>query len=227
MALVAVALLLVVAGVALWRLFDYLRDSRKDYYQTVREFARKGVFFTPLMVGPTTPAAARGVAADPEAIDTTVSFEVVGPGVIAPGQAADFFALRNGSAAPAATWTIEQPTGAGASAATATASPGTGERTSVTASTPGAFVLAASLPGTPALTVRTLVTVTEPPASGEELPPLPFIGQGFGSIVGAIVLIAALVVLAATRAIDADVVGVILGTLAGYLFGVVVAQART
>ena len=74
MALVAVALLLGVAGVALWRLFDYLRDSRKDYYQTVREFARKGVFFTPLMVGPTTPAAARGVAADPEAIDTTVSF---------------------------------------------------------------------------------------------------------------------------------------------------------
>ena len=68
--------------------------------------------------------------------------------------------------------------------------------------------------------------MTEPPATGEGLPELPFIGLGFGSIVGAIVLIAALVVLAATRAIDADVAGVVLGALAGYLFGVV-AQSRS
>ena len=68
--------------------------------------------------------------------------------------------------------------------------------------------------------MRTVLTVVEPPVSDSEMPSLPFIGQGFGSIISAIVLIAALVVLASTRAIDADVVGVVLGALAGYLFGV-------
>jgi hypothetical protein len=52
------------------------------------------------------------------------------------------------------------------------------------------------------------------------VPKLPFIGEGYGSIVGAILLLAVVVVLAATRAIDADIVGVLLGSIAGYLFGV-------
>jgi hypothetical protein len=50
----------------------------------------------------------------------------------------------------------------------------------------------------------------------EGLLPQPFIGHGFSSVVGAVVIVAALVVLIATRAMDPDVVGVILGALTGY-----------
>ena len=223
MAFLIVLALLVLAMFAVARLFTYLTESREDYYATVREFARKGVFFTPVLVSPTTGGAA--LPTD-EAVATTTSFEVAGPGVIAPGQPAVFSALRNGVPAANAVWEI-QAAGGEAPADSVSLAGTPGSTVTVTAHKRGTFVLVALLAGTPEtpdLAIRTLVTVLEPPVAGDALPDLPFIGQGFGSIISAIVIVAALVVLAATRAIDAEVVGVVLGALAGYLFGVGVAS---
>jgi hypothetical protein len=144
------------------------------------------------------------------------------------GQKAVFTALFNGVEDPTAEWSVEAPAIAGVEDAGAVVS-GQGGSVSVSAERQGAFIPIAThaMELGPALTVRTQVTVVDPPAVGDEPPSLPFIGQGYGSLVGAVVLIAALVVLATTRAVDADVVGVILGALAGYLFGVGVNQGKT
>jgi hypothetical protein len=230
MAFLIVLGLLGLAVFALARLFTYLTDSRKDYYATVREFARKGVFFNPLLVTPTTGTAGAAAAAD---VEPVASFDVAGPGVIALGQSAVFSAHQNGSPASATQWELRTPAGDVVPPDSASLDAPVGSTATVTAAKSGTLMLIATLPattgtpelpGTPTLSIHTLVTVLEPPAAGEDLPDLPFIGQGFGSIISAIVIVAALVVLAATRAIDADVVGVVLGTLAGYLFGVGIAS---
>ena len=103
---------------------------------------------------------------------------------------------------------------------TATATPGMGAITSVTATREGPFSLTASIPGQGPVTQPQTITVLPdaPPASAAS-PSLPFIGQGFASLVGAVVLIAAVVVLAAIGVDDWEVIGTIFGALAGYLFG--------
>lgn len=218
LAFLVVLTLLILAIFVLSRLFTYLTDSREDYYGTVREFARKGVFSTPVLISPI--AGTAGVGTAEEAAPTT-TFEVAGPGALAPGQPGVFTALKNGSPATAVTWELRTTNGDQVPSDTASleVAAGSGSAT-VTAAKSGVLVLVASLAETPVLTVRTVLTVVEPPIAADQLLSLPFIGQGFGSIISAIVLIAALVVLATTRAIDADVVGVVLGALAGYLFGV-------
>lgn len=222
MAFLIVLALLGLLAYVLWRLFDYLRESRDDYYRTVREFARKGVFFNPVLVATTSPAFGRLEGVEENAGPAT--FALTGPGVMTTGQQAVFTALLNDANDPDAEWRVEPPAGLDDAGATLT---GGGASVTVEAARQGGFTLVASHPGTPVLSVRTQVTVVDPPPAGEALPNLPFIGQGYGSLVGAVVLIAALVVLATTRAIDADVVGVILGALAGYLFGVGLNQGRT
>jgi hypothetical protein len=229
MAFVVVLALLALAALALWKLFDFFSASRDDYYDTVREFARKGVFFSPILVSATAPvsevkaaaAKAKGEAVTPE------RFELTGPGIMTTTEKAKFTATVDGQPAPTTMWRVDKPVGEGLEDAAPTLSASQADAVEVVASKRGAFVLIATLPGTagaPDLEVRTQVTVAEPAKAAEDVPPLPFIGQGYGSLVGAVILIAALVVLAATRAIDADVVGVILGALAGYLFGVGVNQ---
>ena len=222
MAFVVVLVLLALAVIVLALLFRYLSESRQDYYDTIREFARRGVFFSPVMVSPTTTAesleAVGGGLAD--------TFEVAGPGLVAPGQEAIYTALRGGVAAEGALWSLSTPSGDVVPAESAALDRSSGPSVTLTATKPGLYVIAATHPGPPDLIVRSAVTVATPATGDEKMPELPFIGQGFGSIIGAVVVVAALVALAATRAIDADVVGVILGALTGYLFGVGVTQSR-
>jgi hypothetical protein len=222
MAFVIVLVLLALAVIVLALLFRYLSESRRDYYDTIREFARKGVFFSPVLVSPTTTTEA-ALEAMGGAADT---FEVAGPGLVAPGQEAVFTALRNGVAAESTVWSLSTPSGDIVPAESAALDRGSGPSVTLTATKPGLYVLTATQPGPPDLVMRSAITVATAATGDEKLPELPFIGQGFGAIVGAVVVIAALVALAATRAIDADVVGVILGALTGYLFGVGVTQSR-
>jgi hypothetical protein len=101
-----------------------------------------------------------------------------------------------------------------------TVTPSTGPRVEVVATAVGTIILTANVATPSPVTTTATIAVTAPPLNPAALD-LPFIGQGFGSILGALILIAAVVALAATGAIDSDVIGVILGALAGYLFGVV------
>jgi hypothetical protein len=216
MAFIIVLMLLLLALIVVALLFRYLRESRQDYYETIREFGRKGVYFNPVLVSST--AVAGEVEAPNGAQVETATFELAGPGIVALGQEARFAALRNGVAADSTTWVLTFADGTAVPTDRATLNQSAGSSVTLTAVKPGIYVLAATDPGPPALTLRSVITAQTLPA-GSTLPDLPFIGQGYGSIVGAVIIVAALVVLAATRAIDADVVGVILGALTGYLFG--------
>jgi hypothetical protein len=118
------------------------------------------------------------------------------------------------------------PEGADIPAASAAVDPAAGAATTFTGHQPGSYRVTATQPGSETSPPAAAISVVEPTPAAAGMPKLPFIGEGYGSIVGAI-LVPAVVVLAATRAIDADVIGVLLGSITGCLFGVGVARATS
>jgi len=225
MVLALVLVLLLVALFALSEIFRYLRDGREDYYKTFRELARKGVYATPVMVDATaTQEPALRLAESGAILESDVNpalFRVSGPGVVVAGQSGTFTATLNEAPADGTLWELSASDGTPVSAQSATLEPATGGSATFTGLKPGSYRLRAT-PADPNLSmvVETAITVVEPPVADGDGPMLPFIGEGYGSIVGAILLLAVVVVLATTRAIDADIIGVLLGSIAGYLFGV-------
>ncbi len=224
MVLALVLVLLLVALFALSEIFRYLRDGREDYYKTFREFARKGVYVSPVMVDAITERLQPGVMTPEGAIQESPQapdrFVLTGPGILPVGESGIFNAVLNDAPADGTQWRITTPEGGEVPAISATLEPPAGGSTTFTGLKPGSYRLTATLPGFEMSPPTTTITVIEPPTAAGEIPSLPFIGEGYGSIVGAILLLAVVVVLAATRAIDADIIGVLLGSIAGYLFGV-------
>jgi hypothetical protein len=217
-----VIILLLIVLFALVELIRYLRESRASYYGIVGEFARKGVFFAPSYVSATAEVPGMGLRAVPGEEATTVQqhFRVDGPGFALAGQAAVLNAFLDNSPADGTTWTLRRPDGTAVPADVATIQPETGPATTFTSATPGQYRIDVTAPGGTQPAVQTSITVLEPPAKDGAMPLLPFVGQGYGSIIGGLVLIALVGALAAIRAIDADIIGVLLGSLAGFFFGV-------
>jgi hypothetical protein len=217
-----IVILLLIVLFALVELIKYLRESRKSYYEIVKEFARKGIYFAPSYVSATaqvtTMVPAAGADEAPKAVDQ--SFRVSGPGFAIAGEAADFKAYLGESPAEGATWRLLRTDGTAVPADVATIQPETGPSMTLTSSTPGQYRLAVTPAGGANPAVETSFTVIEPPAKDATMPLLPFVGQGYGSIIGGLVLMALIGALAAIRAIDADIIGVLLGSLAGFFFGV-------
>lgn len=226
MVLALILVLLLVALFALSEIFRYLRDGREDYYKTFRELARKGVYAAPTMVGAVTPKLQPAAMIDQgglqEAAPQADRFIVTGPSLLTVDEPGVFTVLVNGAPSVATQWRLTTPEGADVPAANATLSAASGSTTTFTGLKAGTYLLTATPPDFP-----TAITVVEPPPTDAVTPSLPFIGEGYGSIVGAILLLAVVVVLAAARAIDADVIGVLLGSIAGYLFGVGVSKATS
>jgi hypothetical protein len=227
MVLVLVLVLLLVALFALSEIFRYLRDGREDYYKTFREFARRGVYLAPVMVNATaTQSQIRTGDNVPETMQSEQVFEMTGPGSLVVGDKAVYSARLGTSPATGTVWELTDVDGAAIPTQAATLEAAAdGASATLTAAKAGVYVVSASPGSNPSLRVRTAVTVVEPPAAEGDMPSLPFIGEGYGSVVGAILLLAVVVVLAATRAIDADIIGVLLGSIAGYLFGVGVSKS--
>jgi hypothetical protein len=217
-----VIVLLLIVLFALFELIKYLRESRSSYYELAGEFARKGIFFAPSYVSATAqvptiiPTAAIGES--PTIVQQ--HFRVAGPGFAVAGEAAVFNAFLDDSPADGTTWTLRRSDGTAVPADVATIQPETGPSTTFTSSTPGQYRLDVTAPGATQPAVQTSITVIEPPAKDGAVPLLPFVGQGYGSIIGGLVLMALVGALAAIRAIDADIIGVLLGSLAGFFFGV-------
>jgi hypothetical protein len=224
MVLALVLVLLLVALFALSEIFRYLRDGREDYYRTFREFARRGVYVEPVIVNATAALAStvrtQGTEGLEEAAGPTTLFRVSGPGMIATGESGTFEAFFGEQPATETVWVLSKPDGSTAPAQDATLTPERGASATFSAARPGVYVLTATPAVGANMQVQTTINVVAPPPADGGVPKLPFIGEGYGSIVGAILLLAVVVVLAATRAIDADIVGVLLGSIAGYLFGV-------
>ncbi|MCD6028425.1 MAG: hypothetical protein K0S78_599 [Thermomicrobiales bacterium] len=224
MVLALVLVLLLIALFALSEIFRYLRDGREDYYRTFREFARRGVYVEPVIVNATAALAStvrtQGAEGLEEAAGPTTLFRVNGPGMIATGQSGTFEAFLGEQPATETVWVLSKPDGSAVPMQDATLTPERGASATFSAAKPGVYVLTATPAAGANMQVQTTINVVAPPPADSGVPKLPFIGEGYGSIVGAILLLAVVVVLAATRAIDADIVGVLLGSIAGYLFGV-------
>jgi len=206
-------LLLAVVTVAMH--YYFLSQSRREYFRAASLLFRQGVHPQPVPIAahgdaPTGPlAAGRQVESD----GTIATLEVIGPMALQRGQPGVFVALLNGARDERVVWTVD-PVDA------ATATPEMGAVTSVTATREGPLSLTAAIDQGPATQPRTITVLPDATsAAASSSPSLPFIGQGFASLVGAVVLIAAVVVLAAIGVDDWEVIGTIFGALAGYLFG--------
>lgn len=208
--------LLVLAVVTVAMHYHFLSRSRQEYFRAASLLFQRGVYPQPVPIpahggaGPGALIRERAPAGD----STTASLEVIGPMTLMQGQQGVYVALRDGALTTEARWSVEP-------ADAATLTPATGAVTNVSALREGTLALSASLPGPDGPTMSQTIAV--PPLATPDLdapaPGLPFIGQGFASLVGAVVLIAAVVVLAAIGVEDWAVIGTIFGALAGYLFG--------
>lgn len=208
--------LLILAVVTVTMHYYFLSKSRQEYFRTATTLFRQGVFPQPVLV-PAQGAVTGGALTTARMMEpdgTTATLEMVGPPALIRGQQGMYIALLNGARAEQAIWTVDP-------AEAATTTPGTGAITVVVANVEGQFSLTASLPDQGLTTPPQTITVVPEakPVTETASPGLPFIGQGFASLVGAIVLIAAVVVLAAIGVEDWEVIGTIFGALAGYLFG--------
>ena len=225
----ATAIVIALLGIvlfALWRLIEYLSRSQQSYYAIVREFARKGVYFIPsyasaiaqvLTESPAT-VSADGTPLPPTTLQQ--NFRVTGPGFAKAGEAVTVQAFLDGTPAEGTAWMLVRPDGTALPPGAATIQPEVGPTTTFTSSTPGQYQLDVTPPGGTTPAVQTNILVLEEPAKDAAMPSLPFVGQGYGSIIGGLILIALIGALAAIRAIDADIIGVLLGSLAGFFFGV-------
>ncbi len=213
-----VAGLLVLALVTVAMHYYFLGKSRQEYFRAAASLFQQGVFPQPTII-PAQGDSPRGLLSTRSFVEndgqTTSILEVVGPPSLLRGQQGIYVALLNGARAEQAVWSIDP-------ADMSTATPATGGITVVSPAGEGQFTLTATIPDqgltTPPQTI-TILPEAKPAPIESTAPTLPFIGQGFASLVGAVVLIAAVVVLAAIQVSDWEVIGTIFGALAGYLFG--------
>ncbi|OLC63250.1 MAG: hypothetical protein AUH89_00150 [Ktedonobacter sp. 13_1_40CM_4_52_4] len=148
-----------------------------------------------------------------------VTLIIDGPGFVAVGAQADFTATvkkaSEGTPIPSGdvTWST-YPLDA------ASVNPKTGLKVSVVPLKKGPFVLTATLD---TINSSVAVAAVDPPASED----LPFIGQGFGSLVIAVLVVVAIILLALTGILTGEAVAILFGGLLGYIFGVATSTAAT
>lgn len=139
------------------------------------------------------------------------TLKIDGPGVITVGvQSPEFSATIDNNAAEKATWTVEP-------ANMAIVIPATGAKVRVVAAMAGTFALSATATEPKEGSAKVQVAAIAPQNMATELP---FIGGGYGSIVIAIILLAAVIVLGLAAVLSGEAVATLLGGLLGYIFGV-------
>lgn len=137
---------------------------------------------------------------------------IEGPPIVPVGATSDEFVARtDGKPATDVDWGIE-PSDA---AAWRSVESGSNAKITVTAARAGAFKLLATSGG---FQSQPLQVVAVPP-SGKQAD-LPFVGQDFGTVLIAIILVAAVVLLAIGGILGAEAVATFFGGLLGYIFGV-------
>lgn len=194
------------ALLALGVLFWYLHSIQSKYYQIAERLGLQGRAVQTSMVS------AIGGARDAELRGETESLVLTGPKSVTVGvESSEFEVKRAAGNTPAddAKWSVE-PQGFAA------VNPLSGARVRVIAAAPGTFKVKAE--------------VSQPTSGSEELSvaavtaqaaiQLPFVGQAYGSIAIAIVLIAAVIVLSVAKVLGAEGAATLLGALLGYIFGV-------
>jgi hypothetical protein len=207
-------------------LFDFLNKSRSEYHSTVLALAKHDIFTKPVIVSSQPIAvepegALRSFAAGEE-VPSGPKFrvEISGPDHAVVGVHTRYTAKIVGDAPPNAmlTW---QAAREGQPEAPAVIEPSTGTVVFVRPTSPGDFQLKVLVNDVDGFLEKPF-TVTAMPAetSSARSIELPFVGQGYGTLMLAIVIILALIVLGMEDVISGEAIAPILGAIAGYIFGV-------
>lgn len=180
----------------------YLYAIQSRHYETVDAIVSVG--------GDIPPAVSVGTfALDRGDVPVTID----GPGIVTVGKPAAFTA-RQGSTEVIVDWSVE-PARENAPAG-ASVDPANGATTKLTATTAGSYKLTAKLQGQMADQVT--VMAVAPAGGGSGGAGLAFIGEGYGTLVLAIVVLAAATVLGILDILDGAALATLFGTIVGYIF---------
>jgi len=209
---------------AIYRVFLYVTEMQNKYYDIANTFAGRGQVARAVIVSATmfAPEAKGepGALAAPEDVVSPKKLNIKGPNSVTVNlESSDFVASfeQQGAETPGdntITWQIV-PEGA------AILSRSQGATVRLTAKQLGAFILLARAedPTTGAMTeVHFPVAVIAPTQSDI---PLPFIGEGWGTIILAILFGTIIALLGLSRVLSTSLVGTLLGALLGYIFSMV------
>jgi hypothetical protein len=199
--------LLLIAG-----LLYYIYKIQLKYYASSQILSQMGVGVKATIIGSFVVQPPPGVPLAPGEAPKKLTID--GPGFVTVGVHADFIAKLDSAASPADTQWAVTPEGA------ASWEPKTGPKVAVTPLKIGSFKLTASIGNEQNTDVS--VAVVAPQAPTEELP---FIGQGYGSLVIAILVVVAVIVLGLTGILGGEAVATLFGGLLGYIFGVTTSTA--
>ena len=195
----------------------YLYQSEGRFYATYQALAPRGTAPQSELVGPFLPfSGVHAMMAGPEQHEQAVTAHVTGPDTAIVGQpSAEFRATAADGMTPltAATWEVNP-------ADAADVIPRTGAATVVTPKRAGTLTVVMTATDGAKAEKKVVVQPAPMPSGG-----LPFVGQGYGTLIVIIVLATVVLVLALNGVLDGGAVATFIGGLVGYVFGVVAPQS--
>ena len=203
--------LLLIAGIMI-----YVYRIQLKYYTITQSLSQMGVGVraTPISSFATLSS---GATFTPE--EAPKKLKIDGPGFVAVGSQAVFTATKesDGTLADKAHWSVTPDGTLSLSEKGATVT--------VNALKTGPFVLSAKIDTeTPKSEGSVSVAAVDPKATTEDIP---FMGQGYGSLVIAVLIVVSVILLALTGILSGEVVATLFGGLLGYIFGVTTSTGTT
>ena len=207
--LIRLSLLAVFFGsFALVAVLVYIYSAQKLYFVAARRMALAGKIVQAEMVG----ALERKKDAGADEPQPSVTVDFAGPNIVPVGNASSAYTATVTAAGDVdVTWSVEPPTAAAVQ-------PMKGLSVVVVAAVECAFTLKATATpatGTPASKALQVAAVR---ANSADVT-LPFVGQGYGSVAIAIVVLTVVAWLGLAQVLDGQAVATVLGGLVGYVFG--------
>lgn len=205
---------LIFALLALAIVFVYIYFVQKKFYETSEGLGRLGravqVTSVSTFVAPT---GLEGGLADATGAEAVELLQVTGPASVPVGvESTEFSVIRveGGALVNEAVWSVDPPNAA-------IVNPQQGAKVKVIAAVPGVFKLIAEVTTPKPGSAELPVAAVAPQANAVQLP---FIGEAYGSITIAIILIAAIMMLSLFGTLSGEGAATLLGALLGYIFGV-------
>jgi hypothetical protein len=194
----------------------YVYNIQQKYYTTTQSLNQMGVEVKAISIGPFVGQSLAG--ADATKMTALKELKIEGPGFVPVRTNAEFKAWQDTSPATGAQWSTIPDDFA------RFIGPNQGEKVTLTPQKTGPFVLTASIGTPPTAQGSVSVAAVALQPTTEELP---FMGQGYGSLVIAVLVVVAVILLALTGVLTSDVVATLFGGLLGYIFGVTTSTGTT
>lgn len=209
---------LLFALVAIGIILRFIASSEDKYYQAAKKLAGQGrpatISYTGAFSSPIAPAATEEVAGQRT---PPKELKIEGPGVVTAQEESAEFSATSGGQSVEAYWSVDPP-----GAAAITPKSDDLAKVRVVPTRAETFVLIAMASHGSIEPAKIQVQAISPKM---EAATLPFIGQGYGTLVVAIIAIAAVLALALNGVLGGEAVATFFGGLLGYIFGVGTASA--